>query len=52
MALPLQALTGKRKYQWGEEHERVFDELRKAMVRAPVQLHFLLKQSTFFGLHV
>ena len=36
MALPLQALTGKRKYQWGEEHERVFDELRKAMVRAPV----------------
>ena len=36
MALPLQALTGKRTYQWGEEQERVFDELRKAMVRAPV----------------
>jgi hypothetical protein len=36
MALPLQALTGKRAYQWGEEQERAFDELRKAMVRAPV----------------
>ena len=36
MALPLQALTGKRTYQWGEEQERAFDELRKAMVRAPV----------------
>ena len=35
MALPLQALTGKRTYQWGEEQERAFDEL-KAMVRAPV----------------
>ena len=36
MALPLQALTGKRTYQWGEEQEKAFDELRKAMVRAPV----------------
>ena len=36
MALPLQAQTGKRAYQWGEEQERAFDELRKAMVRAPV----------------
>ena len=36
MALPLQALTGKRTYQWGDEQERAFDELRKAMVRAPV----------------
>jgi hypothetical protein len=36
MALPFQALTGKRTYQWGEEQERAFDELRKAMVRAPV----------------
>ena len=36
MVLPLQALTGKRIYQWGEEHERAFDELRKVMVRAPV----------------
>jgi hypothetical protein len=27
MALPLQALTGKRTYQWGQEQERVFDEL-------------------------
>jgi hypothetical protein len=36
MALPLQALTGKRTYQWGGAQERAFDELRKAMVRAPV----------------
>jgi hypothetical protein len=36
MTLPLQALTGKRIYQWEEEQERAFDELRKAMVRAPV----------------
>jgi hypothetical protein len=36
MELPLQALTGKRTYQWGEEQERAFDELRKAMVREPV----------------
>ena len=31
MALPLQALTGKRTYQWGDEQERAFDELRKAI---------------------
>jgi hypothetical protein len=36
MALTLQALTGKRTYQWGDEQERTFDELRKAMMRAPV----------------
>ena len=36
MVLPLQALTGKRTYQSGKEQERAFDELRKAMVRAPV----------------
>ena len=36
MTLPLQALTGKRTYQWGEEQEMAFNELRKAMVRAPV----------------
>jgi hypothetical protein len=36
MALPLQALTGKRTYHWGEEQERAFDDLRKAIVRAPV----------------
>ena len=36
MVLPVQALTGKRIYQWGEEQDRAFDELRKAMVRAPV----------------
>jgi hypothetical protein len=36
MALPLQALTGKRIYQWGDEQEKEFDELRNAMVRAPV----------------
>jgi hypothetical protein len=36
MAFPLQALTGKRTYQWGDEQEKVFDELRNAMVRAPV----------------
>jgi hypothetical protein len=36
MAFPLQALTGKRTYQWGDEHERAFEELRNAMVRAPV----------------
>jgi hypothetical protein len=29
-------ITGKRTYQWGEEQERAFDELQKAMVRAPV----------------
>jgi hypothetical protein len=33
MALPLQALTGKRTYQWGEEQERTFNELRKASTR-------------------
>jgi hypothetical protein len=33
---PLQALTGKRTYQWGDEQEKAFDELRNAMVRAPV----------------
>jgi hypothetical protein len=36
MAFPLQALTGKRTYQWGDEQERAFGESRKAMVRAPV----------------
>jgi hypothetical protein len=36
MAFPLQALTGKRTYQWGDEQEKAFDELRNAMVRAPV----------------
>ena len=36
MAFPLQALTGKRTYQWGDEQERAFEELRDAMVRAPV----------------
>jgi hypothetical protein len=29
MAFPLQALTGKRTYQWGDEQEKAFDELRK-----------------------
>ena len=36
MAFPLQSLTGKRTYQWGDEQEKAFDELRNAMVRAPV----------------
>jgi hypothetical protein len=36
MARPLQTLTGKRTYQWGEGQERALDELRKAMVKAPV----------------
>jgi hypothetical protein len=36
MAFPLQALTGKRTYQWGDEQEKALDELRNAMVRAPV----------------
>jgi hypothetical protein len=36
MAFPLQALTGKRTYQWGDEQEKAFHELRNAMVRAPV----------------
>jgi hypothetical protein len=36
MEFPLQALTGKRTYQWGNEQERAFEELRNAMVRAPV----------------
>jgi hypothetical protein len=36
MAFPFQALTGKRTYQWGDEQERAFEELRDAMVRAPV----------------
>ena len=36
MAFPLQALTGKRTYQCGDEQERAFEELRDAMVRAPV----------------
>jgi hypothetical protein len=42
MAFSLQALTGKRTYQWGDEQEKAFDELRNAMVRAP--------EFTFFGL--
>jgi hypothetical protein len=33
MAFPLQALTGKRTYQWEDEQEKAFDELRNAMVR-------------------
>jgi hypothetical protein len=36
ITFPLQALTGKRTYQWGDEQEKAFDELRNAMVRAPV----------------
>ena len=36
MAFPFQALTGKRTYQWGDEQEKAFDELRNAMVGAPV----------------
>ena len=36
MAFPLQALTGKRTYQWGDEQERAFEDLRNAMMRAPV----------------
>jgi hypothetical protein len=36
MAFPLQSLTGKRTYQWGDEQEKACDELRNAMVRAPV----------------
>ena len=36
LAIPLQALTGKRPYRWGEEQERAFIALRQAMVRAPV----------------
>jgi hypothetical protein len=35
-SFPLQALTGKRTYQWGDEQEKAFDEWRNAMVRAPV----------------
>jgi hypothetical protein len=33
MAFPLQALTGKRTYQWGDEQEKAFDELRNAITR-------------------
>jgi hypothetical protein len=36
LVIPLQAFTGKRTYQWGEEQERAFDELRQTMMRAPV----------------
>ena len=36
LAIPLHAFTGKRTYQWGEDQERAFDELRQAMMRAPV----------------
>jgi hypothetical protein len=30
------AILAKRTYQWGDEQEKAFDELRNAMVRAPV----------------
>jgi hypothetical protein len=36
MGFPVQALTGKRTYQWGDEQEKAFDELRNAMERVPV----------------
>ena len=36
IALPLQALTGKRPYFWGNEQQQSFDRLREAMVSAPV----------------
>jgi hypothetical protein len=36
MAFPLQALTGKRTYQWGDEQEKAFDELRNAMATQQV----------------
>ena len=36
MAIPLQAVTGKRPYQWGPDQQCDFVELRGALVSAPV----------------